>query len=540
MGELEVIGSFIAGLGLFFVGIKTLTTHLAELTGKRFRRLLDRSTRRPLLAALGGAALGATMQTGSAITFILVGMVSAGMISVERSLPVRLGAAVGTSAMVFIATMDIKIFILFIVGIAGISLAQIRSPKPILGILFGGGIMFFGLDMVGESAAFVTAIPWFEKTITSVNGAPLTAFFMAILLSLAIQSPQSVAILAIAMTVGGILDTWTTLVIIYGCNLGGGLSTYLMAAGLRGTSRQITIFQVWFNIITASLLLVAFFVERIYGVPLIHTLVTSLNMETGQQMAFVYLIYNVLGATIMFLFRAPILRIIEQWCPPSLEEDIGKLQYLHDHANDTPNLALELAEKEELRFLGFMPQYIEPLRDKPGTARLKSQALRRALNQLHAAIEEALGDLGQHVRPEDSERLINLANRNRILGSLHNCIEGLCGSVSDAQKSEHLSPLAMLVTEAFDATLGNAIEAAEDNDLEDLTLAWTSTDDKSDKMRNIRQRFLMGEFNLSDSERLDLMALTTGLERAIWVLHEYLGELLAADERQTRIYGAGN
>jgi phosphate:Na+ symporter len=123
---LEVFGSFIAGLGLFFIGIKTLTTNLGELTGRRFRRFLDRSTRRPLLVLFGGGLLGATMQTGSAITFILVGMVSAGMITVERSLPIRLGAAVGTSAMVFIATMDVKILILFLVGIAGISLAQVR------------------------------------------------------------------------------------------------------------------------------------------------------------------------------------------------------------------------------------------------------------------------------------------------------------------------------------------------------------------------------------------------------------------------------
>ena len=45
MDIMEVLGSFVAGLGLFFIGIKTLTTHLGELTGKRFRRLLDRPTR---------------------------------------------------------------------------------------------------------------------------------------------------------------------------------------------------------------------------------------------------------------------------------------------------------------------------------------------------------------------------------------------------------------------------------------------------------------------------------------------------------------
>jgi phosphate:Na+ symporter len=529
MDMLEIFGSFIAGLGLFFIGIKTLTNHLSEFTGRRFRRLLDRSTRRPLLSVLGGILLGATMQTGSAITFLLVGMVSAGMISVKRALPVRLGAAVGTSAMVFIATMDLKVFILFLVGITGISLAQVRSPKPILGVFFGGGMMFFGLDMVGESAVYITQIEWFEKAIAGVNGAPLTAFLLAGALSIAIQSPQSVAILAIAMTISGVLDTWTTLVIIYGSNLGGGLSTYLIASGLRGTARQITVFQVLFNVITAFFLLLLFFIERNYAVPLVHAFVTSLKIDTGQQMAFVYLIYNVFGALVMYVFREPILRRIQRWYPPSIEEDIGKLRYLHDHAIDTPNLALELAEKEELRFLSLLPRYLDQLRDQPGAAPVLTDNMTRALDQLHRSIDEALGELGHHVRAEDSERLISLVNRHRILGSLNSCIASFCKSVSAAEKSEHLSSLAMLVTEAFDATLVNAVEAASDQDLDDLAMAWASSDDKSDKMRNIRQKFLMGDFELADNERLDLMSLTTALERAIWVLHEYLGELVESD-----------
>jgi len=391
--------------------------------------------------------------------------------------------------------------------------------------------MFFGLDMVGASASYVTQIEWFEQAITSVNGSPLTAFLLAGILSIAIQSPQSVAILAIAMTVGGVLDTWTTVAIIYGCNLGGGISTYLIATGLSGRSRQITVFQVLFNVITASILLLLFFVERLYGLPLVHALVTSLNIETAQQMAFVYLIYNILGAVVMFTFRAPILARIERWVPPSPEEDIGKLKYLHDRVSDTPDLALDLAEKEELRFLGTLPEHIEALREEPGATRMRTGALAAALNQLHDATEEALGDLGPHVSPEDSEKLINLINRNRILGSLNGCIEGFCKSVAAAQKSTHLAPLAMIVTEAFDATLGNAIDAVSDQDLEDLGQAWTSTDDKSDKMRNIRQKFLKGEFDLSDLKRLDLMTLTTGQERAVWVLHEYLGEVLANNER---------
>ncbi len=164
---------------MFFVGIKTLTNNLRELTGRRFRQFLERSTRYPIASAAEGALLGATMQTGSAITFILV----------------------------------------------------------------------------GTSASSVSEIEWIQSAIISVNGTPIAAFMLAGLLSIAIQSPQSVAILAIAMTTSGILDTWTTMVIIYGSNFGGGLSTYLLSAGFKGTSRQIMVFQVLFNVITGLVLL---------------------------------------------------------------------------------------------------------------------------------------------------------------------------------------------------------------------------------------------------------------------------------------------
>ncbi len=527
----EIIGSLLAGLGLFFVGIKTLTNNLRELTGRRFRQFLERSTRYPALSAAGGALLGATMQTGSAITFILVGMVGAGMISVERSLPIRLGAAVGTSTMVFIATMDIQLFILFLLGIAGFTMAQSRSSQPMLGVLFGGGLMFFGLSMVGTSASSVSEIDWFQNAIISVNGAPIAAFILASLLSIAIQSPQSVAILAIAMTTSGLLDTWTTMVIIYGSNFGGGLSTYLLSAGFKGTSRQIMIFQVLFNVITGLVLLSLFFIEKYAGVPLVHALVTSIDVATPQQMAFIYLIFNVFGAALMFTLRKPILSRIERIWPPSDEENIARLEFLHDHAFDSPDLALDLADKEQQRFMSLLPDYIEALRLGGDSAKGQTDMLARALNQRHQAIEDALGELSHFVDADDAEKLILLSNKNQLLGSLNSTMAQLCQSVIASRNSEQLSQLGTVVTEAFDASLMMAVEALETEVQEELTAIWNATDDKSEKMRNIRQRFLKSDTALSNDERLDLMSLTTGLERSNWVLHEILSLQLEADPK---------
>ncbi len=122
--------------------------------------------------------MGATLQTGSAITFILVGMVGAGTITVDRSLPVGLGAAVGTSTMVFVATLDIQTLILFLIGISGIALSQSHSPRPILGILFGGGLMFFGLRMVGASAASLTDLAGQKVGIKQVSNSIWLVSFM--------------------------------------------------------------------------------------------------------------------------------------------------------------------------------------------------------------------------------------------------------------------------------------------------------------------------------------------------------------------------
>ena len=528
MDPFQVVASMLAGLGIFFVGIQTLSNNLRQLTGRRFRMLLEKSTRNPVVSALLGAVIGATMQTGSTITFILVSMVSAGMITVDRSLPVRLGAAVGTSTMVIVATLNIQVFILFLLGASGILLAQVRNPKPILGVLFGGGLLFFGLRMVGSSSASLTELEWFRAIIVSVNDFALGAFLLGAVLSILVQSPQSVAILAIAMTGSGVLSSWTTVAIIYGSNFGGGISTYILSSGFKGTSRQIMVFQMLFNVLTALVLFTLFYVERLGGIPLIHAFVTSLAGDITRQMAVVYLIFNVFGAIMMFMLRGPILKRIEARWPPTMEEDIGKLQFLHDHDLDTPELALELAEKEQQRMLDLIPMYLDTLRLPCGEDKAQGDTTTKALNQLYQALEESLTELGPKVGAGGAEQMISLSNRNRLLGSMIHSLDGFASGARAAKQSAALQDLAAIIVEALDAIVGAASDAAKAGNPEEINAVWNATHDRSDQMRKIRQRLLSGDRTLSDQERMDLMNMTNGLQRSIWMLHEYIGELRVA------------
>lgn len=531
VNALSIVGEMLAGLGLFFVGIRHLSSHLRQMTGRKFRMILQGATRSPLLSAAIGALLGATMQTGSAITFILVGMVSAGMITVDRSLPVRLGAAVGTSTMVFVATLDIQLFILFLLGISGILTAQMRSPKPILGVFFGGGLMFFGLQMVGGSASSLTSLEWFHSMIVGVNDFAIAAFFVGAFLSIIVQSPQSVAILAIALTGADVLSSWTTIAIIYGSNFGGGVSTYLLSAGFKGTSRQIMVFQTLFNVLTGLVLMTLFYVERLGGVPLVHSFISSLAFPVEQQLAVVYLIFNVFGAVMMFLLRGPILNWIEKRWPPSPEEDIARLQFLQDYTMDEPDLALELAEKEHRRFVSLLQGNIDALRlpDVKGEAAGATTAA--AMQQLHEALEEALTELSYKVGVEGSEQMISLANRNQLLGSLQQSLADFSNSIRATRKSEALEPLSSIFLESLDALLGAAIEGIMTVDENELDRLRKATHSRSDQMRAIRKRMLSGGQSLNDDERLDLISLTNDLERTVWILHEFIGELITTSNR---------
>ena len=125
-----------------------------------------------------------------------------------------------------------------------------------------------------------------------------------------------------------------------------------------------------------------------------------------------------------------------------------------------------------------------------------------------------------------------LANRNRLLGTLHNSLADLAAAVRAAKRSRRLERLAGIVIEAIDALLGTAIDAFDSGDKHYLASVSEATQDRSEQMRAIRLRFVRGDETLSNEERLDLMELTNGLERTIWVLHEFVGELIRSEKDQ--------
>ena len=141
----SILANIIAGLGLIFSGLRMVDANLRQATGRRLRTTIGRLTENAWISAAVGIATGALVQSTSGIAFILVSLVTSGLTTVRAVLPIITWANVGCSALIFVAILDLRFVILYLIGLAGAAFAFDRSHKNhALGALFGVGMLFYG------------------------------------------------------------------------------------------------------------------------------------------------------------------------------------------------------------------------------------------------------------------------------------------------------------------------------------------------------------------------------------------------------------
>src|SRR5690625_2630788 len=116
---MELFAAFLGGLGLFFVGVKLVGTHLRNLMGSRSRRFVASSTAKPSASAAVGLLAGGLTQSSNAVTFIAISLVTAGLTTALQVAPLVAWANVGTAGLVMLAAVDLRLLVFFLLGKIG-------------------------------------------------------------------------------------------------------------------------------------------------------------------------------------------------------------------------------------------------------------------------------------------------------------------------------------------------------------------------------------------------------------------------------------
>ncbi|MGE4553468.1 MAG: Na/Pi cotransporter family protein, partial [Desulfovibrionaceae bacterium] len=424
----DVLWPLLAGLGLFFVGVTLVSDNLKRLTSRRLRQFFARFTSRDWQSALLGGVTGFVTQSSSVSAFIVAGLISSGLMTVRRALPVIFWANAGCSVLVILAVLDIRYLVYVLLFLSGLVWAfeRPRSMRVLSRVLFGVGLLFLGLMMIRSAASPLAQMPWVREAMAATGGSWLMALALGVALTVVTQTALGVVLIAISLTHSGLFTLDQTAMIIFGAHLGSSVVTWILAAGLKGTPRQMVMAQVLFNALGVLVLAPLYWVERRFGVPLVMAVLARVTPDLEHQMVGLVVVFNWVVPLVCWPLHGPLARMLGRFWPPTEAESLAQLRFIRDLSGDTPDTALDMVEQEQGRLLGLAAEHLRAARARLEGVDGPDAAVRHAAFQgVAVEVRAVLDEMAQGELPEATgARLLGVRARLDLL-------EGLEGTVFD-------------------------------------------------------------------------------------------------------------
>jgi phosphate:Na+ symporter len=524
----NTLGQLFAGLGLFFLGLNTVSTNLKQLSSRRFRSLIARFTTGYWMGSLIGFLTGAITQSTTAVTVVLANMNASGLVDVRRSMPIVAWSNVGTTVLIFLTVIDINLGVLYLLGASAVAFVFARQVtwKSACGTGLGIGLLLFGMTMVKVNAVHMKDYPQVAAVLAHAQGSYVLALLGGVLIAFLTQSTTAAILIAVAMVDAGVLGVNETIMAIYGGNLGSTFARMLLATGVKGSSVQIGRLQDLFKGAIVVGFVPLFYLE-LAGVPLVGALVRAVSDQVKTQMALVNLVCN-LGIAVLFsLLFGPLGQFLSRRWPALETEDFARVQYLNPSALDDPETALDLVEKEQTRLVGRLPSYLVVLRTPPGQkSPVDYQEMHMAYGRLWKEVDVFLAELMHRpLAPKTAPRVSNVHNRHGVFGLLEENVFQLVTAVRETPPSAHLAPLVDNFVEALDFILLTAGDAVTSLGAADAQLLGNLCADRGELMGKLRGVYLSGEQELRPQDKSLLLDVTTLFDRIVWMLRRLAGLL---------------
>lgn len=483
---MEMLAGLLGGLGLFFIGIRAVGHNMQAMAGPRMRRAVARLTGNPVSGALAGVALGALTQSSNAVTFIAANMQAGGLITVRRALPVLAWANLGTAALVLLATVDLRLAALWMLGVLGsaqyFNLDGGGRWRPAQGAGIGLAMMFLGLALMKGAAAPLRGMPLVAEILAFAGDAMLPPLLIGTIVTLVAQSSSTVSILGITLMDAGLLSFHQAVLLVYGATLGSGLAVLALSGGLRGTPRQLVLYQTIFKAAGALLFLALHLVETYAHVPLVLAALERLAEHADTRMGLLFAAIQAVTALLMQPLHGVLLRLLAARAPESRAEALSHPLYIYDRAVEDPDSALMLAAREQSRLTERLPELLNGLREDAAKPPLPALPLSETGAKLEASVAEFMTQLLEaSPHGETLTEAVRLQARLRLLRDLRLAVTELAEA---AQEADAAAPLAHLL-EALHLLLDQTHEAQGE---EDHTMLLRLTEDRGPLMRQMRSQ----------------------------------------------------
>ncbi len=452
--ELDVqsmIFQFIGGLGIFLFGIKYMGDGLQKSAGDKLRDILDKFTTNPFMGVLAGIIVTGLIQSSSGTTVIVVGLVSAGFMTLRQAIGVIMGANIGTTVTAFIIGINISDYALPIVAVGAILLFFFKNKRVhnFGQIVFGFGSLFLGLELMGDGMKPLRTLEAFHDLTVNMSSNPILGVVIGTVFTVIVQSSSATIGILQGLFGEGLLDLNAALPVLFGDNIGTTITAVLASIGASVAAKRAALTHVLFNIIGTTV----FLILLIPFTNLISYLQEVLSLNPEMTIAFAHGTFNLSNTIIQFPFIAVLAFIVTKLIPG---ED-SLIEYKAKHLDpvfieQSPAIALGQAREEVIRMGEFA---VKGLEESNTYLNEKSQKYSDTAMQ----IEDAINNLDKKI----TDYLINISSRSLSAqeSGLHST---LINTVRDIERiGDHFEN----VVELVDYQISNKVKLTEDA-MEDL------------------------------------------------------------------------
>ncbi len=344
---LTFIFEALGGLGLFILGMRTMSEGLQKIAGERLRSFLEKTTGNRLTAALLGSCLASLLQSSSAASILVVGFVNAGLLSLYQSLAVLLGTGIGTSLAIQLIAFKISFFPLPAI-FAGVILKFFCTKRRWVNIgtlLLGTGLVFFGLQIMetGFSPLKQSSLfPWLHQHLLSWR---LSAILAGAALTFLIQSGSAAIAVIIALAGGGLLNFDSAVAMVIGEVIGSSFLTVLASLGGTATAKRAVIIYFLINMVTVSLVMIffPFFRETLQLLSLGQTEFSARHLANA------HTLFSFLSALLFLPLIGFLARSASSILPARAGDTELRPQFIDHRVINTPTIAILQARNEVKR-----------------------------------------------------------------------------------------------------------------------------------------------------------------------------------------------
>ena len=358
--------TLLGGLALFLFGMDVMGKALERTAGGRLQTILAKMSSNVFKGFLLGLGVTAVIQSSSATTVMVVGFVNSGIMTLKQAVGVIMGSNIGTTVTAWILSLsglegDSFLIQLFkpstlapLLGIAGIILYMFlgaEKHKNIGCILLGFLALMTGMDIMGDSMAFLENEPWFARLMISFSNPILGILFGAVLTAVIQSSSASVGILQ-GLCGTGVVTFGSAIPIILGQNIGTCVTAMMGAIGANRNARRTAAVHLLFNLVGVAIFVVVF-----YGLGLFIDWQFLADSCSAWNIAVIHTCFNVAATAVLMPLNGLLVKLAYLVIPH--EQTPQKEELLDERLLATPAVAVQRAHEITVRMMDAAREAVE-------------------------------------------------------------------------------------------------------------------------------------------------------------------------------------